>query len=236
MFRTTRTLIALALLTMMAALVVGCMPLATNGDNRGPVTRVDDLVRKYQNARRALADFKATNDGAMTKIRTLTAQVASANQADIDKVNAWRNGLEGQQAEINEMLDQVARDANGNPVALAQADLNNLDPALMGRLTLAINSVVEAPLPPLSSPEVTRDLMSYTSEAFDSITAAAQDWNTAVEVYNAERLQAATDVVASAANALGLRELPRELPYYGAQQSDNVQIGDPLPPTAAPER
>lgn len=69
----------------------------------------------------------------------------------------------------------------------------------------------------------------YISEAYNEIYAAGQDWNRAVEEYNAERGKASSEMVARAAKALGVNDLPLELPYFSVSFSDDQVSQPPLP-------
>ena len=74
-----------------------------------------------------------------------------------------------------------------------------------------------------------RTTQGYVSEAYNEIYAAGQDWNKAVEEYNAERRKVSNEVVARAAKALGVNDLPVELPYFSLPLPETQSSQPTLP-------
>lgn len=238
LIRKSRSLILIVLLGLLAGLAA-CMPLATNGDNRGPVTRVDDLVGLYQGVQRAASDFQLCSDTNLNKIVVTTQQAERYFEADRAKVEAWASRYQQAQQEVAEAT-AAYKDTNGQPLPANQLDLAELQQQgalpsdIGGGFAVVVNAVTEAPVAP-TSPEIGLAMMNTTNEAYNTIQACGVDWNEAVQAYNTERNQAATDIVASAADALGVRELPRELPYYRGSAQSQGPVGNPLA-TPDPER
>ena len=56
--------------------------------------------------------------------------------------------------------------------------------------------------------------MNTASEQYNKIEACGADWNDAVQAYNTERNKIPGDVVGRIAEALHVKTLPEELPYY----------------------
>ena len=202
-----RKIILVVLLLSVVLLLNGCM-----------VDRYDNLVAVYQKAQSQAANGRTAMVLGFNKIQNYMDMYDSYLTADVQKTKEYRQALEEFGNKFNGQ-NQEYLDTNGNPVNPSQIDLEQLvkDGATPADMAITLNSYAitfnEAPLTNVSVESLSKT-QGYVSEAYNEIYAAGQDWNKAVEEYNAERRKVSNEVVARAAKALGVNDLPVELPYF----------------------
>jgi len=206
-------------------LVVICLVLAVifSSTGCGVVHKYDSLVAAYQSAQKAAATSRTSIALGYNKIQNHMDMYSKYLSTDVSKTEAYRKVLsdygQQQKAYLNE---------SGQAVNSSQLDLNKLVQEKATPADMAINiyayvtQFTEAPLQPVDE-KALADTQKYVSEAYNEINSSVEDWNTAVQNYNTVRNQATGDIVGSAAQALGIKNLPEELPYF------SMPIPDTLP-------
>lgn len=191
------------------------------------VHKYDSLVAAYQSAQKAAANGRATLALKYNQVQNYMDMYNAYLAADVAKTEAYRKALANYGAKLAEQ-DKAYYDANGNPLTPSQIDLNQLVQNQATPTDMALNiyayvtQFTEAPLAVVDEQSLA-DTQKYVSETYNEITSAMEDWNTAVQNYNTIRNQASGDIVASAAQALGIKDLPVELPYF------TIPIPDQMP-------
>jgi hypothetical protein len=200
------------------------------------VNEYHTLITAYQDAQMEVSNFQLCVDTAMGTIYTQATFLQNYQQADIEKTRVWREALDNSSARLAETLMNY-KDANGNPLPASSLDLgdlasqNALPDSVAGGFTLFVQAFQEAPLAQVSDAPVLA-AMNTASEQYNKIDACGADWNDAVRAYNTERNKIPGDVVGRIAEALHVKTLPEELPYY--QGSYGGTISQPNLPTPYP--
>jgi hypothetical protein len=208
------------------ALVIALMPIAGCSAARSVTNQYHRLIEYYQAARKQASSFRLCVDTAMGTIYTQASFLQSYQTADVEKAKVWRQALDDSRARLIEALANY-KDANGNPIPVDKLDLAELAKSgalpnqLSGGFGLFVQAFNEAPLPAVS-PEPVLAAMRTATEQYNKINACGEDWNTAVERYNVERNKIPGDVVGRIAEALGVKELPEELPYYQGDYGGSI--------------
>jgi len=193
------------------------------------VRKYDSLVTAYQNAQKAAATSRAALALGYNKIQNYMDMYNKYLDTDVAKTKAYRDALANFGTKLADVQKQYV-DEDGQTLPSNKLDLNELvknqaTPADMAiNITSYANTFNEAPLQGVDEKSLA-DTQKYVSEAYNEITANIEDWNTAVQAYNTERNKATGDIVGSAAEYLGVKDLPRELPYF------TLPIPDKLPST-----
>ena len=197
------------------------------------VDRYDNLVAAYQKAQSQAANGRTAMVLGFNKIQNYMDIYDSYLSADVQKTKEYRQTLEEFGNKFSGQ-NQEYLDAKGIPVDPSRLDLEQLvkEGATPADMAITLNSYAitfnEAPLNNVSVESLSKT-QGYVSEAYNEIYAAGQDWNKAVEVYNAERRKVSNEVVARAAKALGVNDLPSELPYFSLSSPDAQASQPPLP-------
>jgi hypothetical protein len=200
------------------------------------VNEYHTLITDYQNAQKTASNFRLCVDTAMGTIYTQATFLQNYQQADIEKAKVWRQALDNSSARLAQTLLNY-KDASGNPLPASSLDLgalaqqHALPDSVAGGFSLFVQAFQEAPLAQVSDAPVLA-AMNTASEQYNKIDACGADWNDAVQAYNTERNKIPGDVVGRIAEALHVKTLPEELPYY--QGSYNGSISQPNLPTAVP--
>ena len=200
------------------------------------VNEYSTLITDYQNAQKMASNFQLCVDTAMGVIYTQATFLQNYQQADIEKAKVWRQALDNSSARLAQTLMNY-RDANGNPLPASALDLgtlaqaNALPDSVGSGFSVFVQAFTEAPLAQVSDAPVLA-AMNTASEQYNKIDACGADWNDAVQAYNTERNKIPGDVVGRIAEALHVKTLPEELPYY--KGSYNGSISQPNLPTALP--
>lgn len=220
-------------LAVILALTLSACGTQNGGIPNSPQQVVDEVnkgVALYQNAQRGASSFRLTVDTEMGKMRLAVSLVQAYNAADIAKVEAWTRALDNSSARLFEILANY-KDANGNPIPVDKLDLAALAQAgalpdsIGGGFSLYLNAFTEAQKLPVD-PSVTLAAMRTGNEGFNHINASGDDWNSDVQAYNTWRNQVSGDIVATVAQKLGIKDLPRELPYYSGDYGGSVSNPD----------
>ena len=190
------------------------------------VDQYHTLITAYQNAQKYASNFQLCVDTAMGVIYTQATFLQNYQQADIEKAKVWRQALDNSSARLAETLKNY-KDANGNPLPASALDLgtlaqqNALPDSVAGGFTLFVQAFTEAPLAQVSDAPVLA-AMNTASEQYNKIDACGADWNDAVQAYNTERNKIPGDVVGRIAEALKVKTLPEELPYYKGSYGGSI--------------
>lgn len=190
------------------------------------VDQYHELIEYYQAARKQASNFRLCVDTAMGTIYTQATLLDKYQKSDIEKAKVWRQALDDSRARLMEAMANY-RDANGNPIPVDKLDLaelaksGSLPDNLSGGFAVFVKVFQEAPLPAVSDKPVLA-AMATASEQYNKINACGADWNDAVEKYNVERNKIPGDVVGRIAEALGVKELPQELPYYAGDYKGSI--------------
>ena len=225
---------AICLLLVLSLALSGCGAIKNAASS--VVNEYHTLIAAYQNAQKTASNFKLCVDTAMGTIYTQATFLQNYQQADVEKAKVWRQALDNSSARLLETLKNY-KDANGNPIPASALDLgalasqNALPDSVGGGFSLFVQAFTEAPLAQVSDAPVLA-AMKTASEQYNKIDACGADWNDAVQAYNTERNKIPGDVVGRIAEALHVKTLPEELPYY--QGSYTGSISQPNLPTAAP--
>jgi hypothetical protein len=205
------------------------------------VDQYHTLITAYQNAQKMASNFQLCVDTAMGTIYTQATFLQNYQQADIEKAKVWRQALDNSSARLAQTLMNY-KDANGNPIPASSLDLgalasqNALPDSVAGGFSLFVQAFQEAPLAQVSDAPVLA-AMNTASEQYNKIDACGADWNDAVATYNTERNKIPGDVVGRIAEALHVKTLPEELPYYQGSYSGSISqpnLPTIVPPQAAP--
>ncbi len=182
----------------------------------------DRLVELYYNSVTAQSTYGACIDSTVMKLNLLNSTYSAYLDNDNERVKAWRVTVAERQASFDETREAFTN-ADGDLNKMVEEGATPAD--LANGLTLMVNSYAptEAGLEALPTTVVER-MMDEQSEAANMIFSCVLDWNNAAREYNVERnringLSDSGKIIGAAANAIGLSELPRELPTYQSNSS-----------------
>jgi hypothetical protein len=192
----------------------------------GVVNKYNGLVEAYQNAQKAAANGRVSLALGYNKIQNYMDMYNKYLSTDVEKTKAYRDALNNYGTKLTNQNKEYL-DQNGQPLDPSKIDLNQLvaskaTPADMAiNITSYANQFSEAPLQGVDEKSL-ENTQRYVSEAYNEIYANIQDWNTAVNAYNSERNKATGDIIGRAAEALRVKELPEELPYFSMPVSNSL--------------
>lgn len=200
----------------------------------------DKLVELYQKADAARSNAAACYDMNGGKVRDSFKAFNKFLDANKQTVDAWKsNKLDPANKAFNNAKSSLKSSLNDD---LNTAVENGGTPTDMANgFALQINAYTEAPWVGMDTVALT-SLQDLIEEAYSTSYGCIKDWNDAVSAYNIERSRIASlsdsgRIIGDAANALGVTDLPRKLPYY--ESPDNSKpIGSDFTnpdPTATPE-
>lgn len=193
------------------------------------INKYDELIATYQAAQRQTSSFGLCTDTKYASLQLNNSQNIRYMQADIDKMKAYRDA----DAKLAQLMSNY-KDANGNTIPPEKLDLKQLadSGALPAGMVPAFQQYIkvlsEAPVAAMSE-KVQIALMDSNNEAFASIQLCGEDMNEAIQKYNTVRNQVSGDIVAQAAKALNVKDLPQQLPYYQGGASGPVK--NPVAPS-----
>lgn len=215
--------LAVLVLVVLSSLLVSSCGVLRGAAEKG-TNEYEGLVRAYLQAQEAAANGR---NCLVLGYSDITTQMQLANnymEAEVKRTEAYRNPLAEYGTTITEAAETFEEqnaqyvDENGNPLSANSLDLDKLAesgalPSDMGfTLNVYATSFTEAPLEQLDS-EPVLNAQRAVSERYNQIDYCLRAWNKVVTVYNEARGMVSGEVVGTIANELGVRDLPRTLPY-----------------------
>lgn len=183
------------------------------------------LITDYEGAQAGVANSTSCISLAYTDMNLQMGINLQVLQAFVAANSAYRKPLEQFGTKVTQAQnDYTGKYQNylgpdGKPLPPSQLDLGALaqKQAMPGDLALTLQvystSFVEAGMPQIPT-DSTKNLQNIIDEKINMSFACVKTTNDAIQKYNTSRGKVPGEVVGTLAQKAGIRELPRELPYF----------------------
>lgn len=201
------------------ALLAGCGLVSAGTD------QYNFLITDYEAAQAGVANSTSCISLAYTDMNLQMGINLQVLQAFVAANAAYRKPLEQFGTKVNQAQSDYNQKyqnylgPDGKPLPPNQLDLGALaqKQAMPGDLALTLQvystSFVEAGMPQIPT-DSTKNLQNIIDEKINMSFACVKTANDAIQQYNTSRGKVPGDVVGTLAQKAGIRELPRELPYF----------------------